>query len=141
MKTLFKDVQFRKLFAGFVFFYGTLLTFAAIVNFLFKPYGFSDVNMTIIQIQISLFGIGMLFCGVAGSIMLSLYVKKTLKYRFVFQVCTGAALVITILTTLMLNTKPSVFLSLVCVSFMGFLVTPILPLTYDVGCEIAFPVG
>jgi predicted MFS family arabinose efflux permease len=88
----------------------------------------------IIQIQISLFGIGMLVCGVTGSILISLYVKKTLKYKLIFKICTGSAVILTILTNIMLNTIPGVFLSFVSVSLMGFLVTPILPLTYDIGC-------
>ena len=45
VKDLFRDGSFRLLFTGFVVFYGTLLTFAAITNFLFKPYGFTDVRL------------------------------------------------------------------------------------------------
>ncbi len=45
MKTVFLDRSFRLLLTGFVFFYGSLLTFSSIGNFLFKPYGYTDVHM------------------------------------------------------------------------------------------------
>lgn len=73
-------------------------------------------------------------CGVIGSIVVSLYVKRTHKYMKAFKVCTLAAVIITIIVNIMLNTSPTVLFSILCMSAMGFLVTPILPLTYDIGC-------
>jgi len=58
-----------------------------------------------------------------------------------FKICTLAAVLITIAVNVMLNTFPTVLFAILCMSAMGFLVTPILPLTYDLGCELVFPVG
>jgi hypothetical protein len=60
---------------------------------------------------------------------------------YAFKICTLSAVGATIVTNIMLNTYPTVFLAVLCMSTMGFLVTPILPLTYDLGCELVFPVG
>lgn len=93
------------------------------------------------KMQISFNGIGLLVFGVVGSVVVSLYVKKTLKYMRAFKVVTLCAVATTVLVNVMLNSFPTVFFSLLCMSAMGFLVTPILPLTYDLGCELVFPVG
>lgn len=45
IKSVFYDQSFRLLFIGFVLFYGSLLTFSSIGNFLFKPYGYTDVPL------------------------------------------------------------------------------------------------
>jgi hypothetical protein len=73
--------------------------------------------------------------------VVSLYVKRTHKYMKAFKICTLSAVLITIIVNIMLNTVPTVLFSILCMSTMGFLVTPILPLTYDLGCELVFPVG
>jgi hypothetical protein len=62
---------------------------------------------------------------------MSLYVKRTQKYMYAFKICTLSAVGATIVTNIMLNTYPTVFLAVLCMSTMGFLVTPILPLTYE----------
>lgn len=84
--------------------------------------------------QISLNGIGLLVCGVIGSIVVSLYVKRTHNYMKAFKICTLSAVCLTIVLNLMLNIHPTVLFAVLCMSAMGFLVTPILPLTYDLGC-------
>jgi hypothetical protein len=85
--------------------------------------------------------IGQLVFGVVGSIIMSLYVKRTQEYMRAFKICTLCGVVATILTNIMLNIFPSVFFTILFMSLKGFVMTPILPLSYDLGCELVFPVG
>lgn len=48
LKELVRNVEFIKLGLGFIFFYGVLNTFASVCNFIFRPFGFSDVIICVI---------------------------------------------------------------------------------------------
>lgn len=54
--------------------YGTFLSFGSTSNMLFKSYNFEDM-------QIAIFGVCLLVSGVAGSVLYTIYIKKTIQYK------------------------------------------------------------
>lgn len=93
------------------------------------------------QIEIGVFGIGLIFSGVTGSILASLYVKKTLFYKRVLVGLCLMSLIFMVLETGILILIDSTMITFIGICLIGFCATPILPITYDLGCEVAFPVG
>lgn len=69
-----KDRNLWKFFAAYILVYGTVIALGSEANLLFKPYGFTDI-------QIGICAITMLVMGVAGSIVFSIYIKKTGNYK------------------------------------------------------------
>jgi hypothetical protein len=79
--------------------------------------------------------------GVCGSIVWSLYLKRTTNYKFTIRAIPTISLIfMTIICFLLaLNAKP--FLIFFVGGAIGFNVIPILPISYDLGCELSFPIG
>jgi hypothetical protein len=46
-----------------------------------------------------------------------------------------------ILFGIQLNLIPTFYLSIGIIALLGFFLTPIVPISYEVGCEVAFPIG
>ena len=102
---------------------------------LFKSYNFEDV-------QIAIFGVCLLVSGVIGSIVYTIYIKKTTKYKNAIICATALAIVFMLTNGLLMNMVPE---QKILISFlilgMGFNLVPMVPISYDLGCELTFPVG
>ncbi len=123
-----------KFFSAYVFVYGTVISLGSLSNLLFKPYGFTDI-------QIGICAVVMLIMGVIGSILISLYIKKTNNYKFALRtVCVFSFFIITFLL-IWLQVSASLGISIVIIGLVGFCCTPIITLCYDLGCQLAFPMG
>ena len=114
--------------------YGTLLSFGSTANLLFKPYGFEDI-------QIALLAVILIIFGVIGSISISLYIKYTINYKRAIRLIPSCSLLFMILTCLILNTINNLPLTFVMVACIGFCFSPLVPISYDLGCELCFPIG
>ena len=101
---------------------------------LFKPYGFSDI-------QIGICAITMLVMGVAGSIAFSIYLKKTGNYRRALRLIVILSVVIITILLIWLTISAAFGITMIIIGFVGFCCTPIIMLCYDLGCELAFPMG
>ncbi len=78
-------------FPAYVLIYGTVIALGSEANLLFKPYGFTDI-------QIGLCAVTMLVLGVVGSILISLYIKKSNNYKWALRfVCVMSFVIITAL--------------------------------------------
>lgn len=73
-----QDKNLWKFISAYVLVYGTVVALGAEANLLFKPYGYSDI-------QIGICAITMLVMGVAGSILFSIYLKKTGNYKMALR--------------------------------------------------------
>ena len=124
----------KKFFAAYTILYGTLLSFGAISNQLFKPYGYQDL-------QIAMLGICLIVFGVIGSIAFSLYLKKTKNYQNAIQKITVCSLFLMVIYSLWLNYVGKLGGTIVLAILIGFMFTPLVPVSYDLGCELAFPIG
>ena len=103
-------------------------------NLLFKPYGFSDI-------QIGICAITMLVMGVAGSIVFSIYLKKTGNYRRALRIIVVLSFCIIVALEVWLSLSAGLGITIIIIGFVGFCCTPIIMLCYDLGCELAFPMG
>lgn len=128
------DRNLLKFFGSYIVIYGTFLSFGATSNFLFKPYGYEN---TTIAFQ----GICLIVAGVIGSIVFSIYIKRTNKYGFTIRLLTSISILILILITIILNISTSLVGPIILAICIGFTFTPVIPISYDLGCELAFPIG
>ena len=114
--------------------YGTLLSFGSTVNLVLRPYGYKDV-------QIAMFALILIVSGVAGSIAWSIFLEKTIKYRFTIRAITSISLIIMIIICISLNAGAHAAIVFILGALIGLNVTPLLPVSYDLGCELCFPIG
>ena len=88
-----------------------------------------------------MFGLCSITFGVIGSIIFAIYIKKTNRYSFITRLLTSLSLLFLILNTILFNTSPFLVGNLLLSACTGFTFTPLVPISYDLGCELAFPVG
>jgi predicted MFS family arabinose efflux permease len=126
-KVIKEDRNLWKFFSAYIIIYSTLLSFGSISNFLVKPYGFEDI-------EIAVFGLCTIFSGVLGSVLFSVYIKKTGNYYRALRVIIFSSLIFFILYTIILNLSAILGLIIILVLCLGFVFTPIVPVSYDLGC-------
>ena len=129
-----KDKNLWKFFGCYWLIYGSFQTFASSANLLIKPFGASNLDISIAAICLIIFG-------ATGAILGSIYLKKTRAFRRMFRFYTVGACVCIILLTIQLGTINSITLIKISVGILGFFITPIIPTSYELGCELAFPIG
>lgn len=83
----------------------------------------------------------MLIMGVFGSIVLSLYIKKTNDYKKVLRLVALSAIVFNSILFTWLEVSAMLGITIIIIGVVGFTCTPIITLCYDLGCELAFPMG
>lgn len=127
MKELKNNRNLWKFFPAYCLGYGTFITFAANSNFIIKPYDYSDI-------QIAVNGVLLMVVGTAGAILFSLYIKRTYNYKLALKVTSFGALVMLLILCLWLNTANVKAVTAIIIAVMGFVVTPIVPICYDLGC-------
>ena len=101
---------------------------------MFKPYGFTDI-------QIGLCAIVMLIMGVFGSVCFSIYIKKSNNYKRAIRGIVILSLITISFLFVWLNASAGIAITLILIGFLGFSCTPIITICYDLGCELAFPMG
>ena len=108
--------------------YGTFLSFGSTSNMLFKPYGFGDT-------QIAIFGVCLLVSGIIGSVVYTIYIKKTQQYRKAIICACGLAVSFILTNSLLMNlvSEQRVLISVMILG-MGFNLIPMVPISYDLGC-------
>lgn len=83
----------------------------------------------------------MIFMGVTGSIVWSLYLKKTTNYKFTIRATSILSIVLVCIISLALNLNAPILVIMILGGILGFNAAPIMPISYDLGCELAFPIG
>lgn len=78
--------------------------------------------------------------GLVGSIVMGLFVEKTRKYRKALIICVLSALFAFGFFIGAMFVQNIIVLAIVT-TFLGFFMTPILPLGLEFACEITFPIG
>lgn len=121
-------------FVGYFLLYGVPLSFISVINLLFKPYGLEDL-------QISAFTIVIVLLGMVGSLCASVYIKLTLKYGFALKVIATMSLISMLLICAALSWEWGYAVVLMMGGVLGLSYGPIVPISYDLGCELCFPVG
>lgn len=134
LKIIRKDRNLWIFYLGYFLIYGTILSFGSLTNLIMKPYGFSNI-------QLSIFAIFLLLSGVVGAVCWTFYLKKSLNYRFCIRVITIFSVISMIIICIVLNSIPNLVVVIIFGSVVGFSVTPLMPISYDLGCELCFPMG
>lgn len=107
--------------------YGSFIAFASNCNFLIKPYGYTDVRIATNAVLLML-------VGTCGAIAFSIYIKKTFNYRVALRSIAIASVAMLLLLCLWLNTINGKLGTSFIISILGFVLTPLVPVSYDLGC-------
>lgn len=79
--------------------------------------------------------------GVVGSILFSLYIKKTFNYKITVRIVAVGSILLMSLLTLWLNSYNGKTITTIIIILMGLIIAPMVPICYDLGSELAFPIG
>lgn len=87
------------------------------------------------DIEISIAAILLIFFGATGAVLSSLYLKKTKQHKRIFRFCCLGALIwiIVLAVQLLLGSIKSILIQF-NVGLLGFFITPIIPISYGIGC-------
>lgn len=91
--------------------------------------------------QTSLLAALMMIVGILSAAGIGVYVERTLKYKLVFRVLAVLGVVQTVAFVVVLIYCPEFMILLVVIVLQGVLFIPIMPLGFDYGCDIMFPIG
>ena len=118
-----RDRSLWKFFISYSLFYGTFLIFGSSSNFLVKPFGLSDVFISLSAVSLILFG-------AVGAILSSIFIKRTKKYKILITIATFSSSGALTLLIVFLFVFKSEGLMLICSGLVGFFVVPIVSTSY-----------
>lgn len=72
--------------------------------------------------------------GTVGAILFSLYIKRTSNYKLAIRVTSFGSFIMLLVLCLWLNTANVKAVTAIIIAVMGFVVTPTVPICYDLGC-------
>mmetsp|Transcript_25736 Transcript_25736/g.45199 ORF Transcript_25736/g.45199 Transcript_25736/m.45199 type:complete len:426 (-) Transcript_25736:950-2227(-) len=133
MKTLLKNKNFIYLFISFSAGMGSFNAIATLVAQLTEPYGFNSFDS-------SVFGAVLIIFGLIGAGVMATIVGKYRSYkRGLVSLYIGGVVVSTAFAfSLLLG---NLYITAAACSVFGFVMIPVLPISYDFGCELTYPVG
>lgn len=79
--------------------------------------------------------------GTIGAVSFSIYIKKTYNFSFIVRLISIGSVSMLSILCIWLNTYNVKILTTIIISIMGFIITPVVPISYDLGCELSFPMG
>ena len=133
LKKISKNKSFLYLFIAFSMAQGALNALATLIALISEPYGFSNFDN-------SVFGGLLIICGLVGAGIIGAIVTLTHKYKItliISSIVTLCSFVVFIFTLSM----ESLVISCIAIAFVGFVITPILPISYEFGIELTYPIG
>jgi FLVCR family feline leukemia virus subgroup C receptor-related protein len=83
----------------------------------------------------------MICVGIVATFLLSYYVQKTEKYKRVFMLCSVLSVASLFLLVGGIYYLEMFWVVIIASILLGFAQIPLIPLSFDFGCEIVFPVG
>lgn len=82
-----------------------------------------------------------MLAGTCGAITFSLFIKRTFNFYLALKIITiGSTFMLSVLC-LWLNSTNEKPITTLIISLLGFFLTPLVPISYDLGCELTFPMG
>ncbi len=135
MKTLFTSPKFIAVLFTCSIVNGSFNVYGTLLDNLLDPYGFKPKD-------VSTLGGTMTICGIVSACLVGLYLEKTLNYKGVFKVfgILGSIDVIAFSVGLVIF-NDSFIGFLIVVIVQGIVFVPAMPLCFDYGVDIMFPVG
>jgi Na+/melibiose symporter-like transporter len=133
LKAVFKNKSFLLLLLAYSMGQGALNALATLIDLISKPYGFSTFDN-------SVFGGLLIICGLIGAGIVGTIVTITHKYKLTCIImCFGT--VATFFGFIFTLEFESLIISSVTIGLVGLILTPILPISYEFGIELTYPVG
>eukprot|EP00002_Diphylleia_rotans_P018704 TRINITY_DN3617_c0_g1_i1.p1 TRINITY_DN3617_c0_g1~~TRINITY_DN3617_c0_g1_i1.p1 ORF type:complete len:448 (+),score=102.51 TRINITY_DN3617_c0_g1_i1:47-1390(+) len=133
IRALMTDREFWIIFIEFGIGLGAFNSLATLINQILEPYGYTNDDSGTVGALVVF--IGLIGAGIAGAA-----VDKTKKYKLVLVICLGSSSLLALWWTLALKSDNLTMLALVG-GLLGGLMTPIMPVSLELGCEIAYPIG
>lgn len=133
LKSLANNRNYLTFLAGAAFLWGTYSVLATVMNPLIAPFGYTSTESGI-------YGGLVLLMGMIGSPIWGIYVGKTKKYRQSLIILASFS---TLMLSVLLVVGPygNVQLTGLGICLYGFFTTPMLPVIFELCCEITFPVA
>lgn len=128
-----KNRNFMMLLSFFALSYGSLNALSIVLNILLDPYGYTGFDTSLIGAVLIVFGL-------LGSAIVCLWVAATNLYKLSLILCTIGYFIAVFMIGFCAFSY-NVYIVLIPVIFLGFFGFPILPICFEVGCEVTFPVG
>ena len=113
--------------------YGCFNSQAVIMNLVLKPFGYTDFDNGLVGASLIVFGL-------IGSFFICYAVSRRNRYKFWLSVCTIGYILSAFLMIFLLD-QGNIYVLLISVMILGFFGLPILPISFEMACEINFPIG
>eukprot|EP00743_Colponemidia_sp_Colp-15_P004645 GILK01005006.1.p1 GENE.GILK01005006.1~~GILK01005006.1.p1 ORF type:complete len:457 (-),score=72.14 GILK01005006.1:248-1618(-) len=133
MKHLFSNRHFLFLFLEFSMGLGSFNTLATLISTLIAPFGFGDSDS-------SLLGALVIVAGLVGSGVAGFVVDKTHRYRHTLMICFIGSSLAALAFAFLLHTQ-QIALVAISAALLGLFMTPVMPLSLELACEVTYPVG
>lgn len=130
-KAAIKDFNFVMLLISFSFVDGSFISLGSILSAIFTPVGFDTVQINILGIACTIFGI-------SSSMITGAYVQRTHRYKL-FLCLSAWGTAITCCTALITFPTGNFPLVLVNVCVIGVFIVPVIPISMNLSQEITFP--
>lgn len=128
-----KNKNFVLLLIAFSTVLGNYNCLATIVDLLIKPFGYDESDSGVL-------GALLIVAGLIGAGLLGWYVEVTKFYKFSIILCLIGFMSSIFMNIFVLYSYRFVFCGIACF-LMGFAALPLLPLSFDLACELTFPIG
>lgn len=132
-KSCCRNKSFLLLLLAFSMVQGALNSLATLLDLISRPYGFSSFDN-------SVFGGLLIICGLVGAGVVGLIVTITHKYKLACIV-TCLVTLFTFIGFIFTLSFRSLLVSSIAVALVGLALTPTLPISYEYGIELTYPVG
>ena len=133
LRKVAKNRSFLCLVVTFSMGQGAMNALATLIDLISKPYGYTESDN-------SIFGILLILCGLAGAGVIGFIVTKTRRYKNICILVSIGTLSSFIAFILTLSLK-SIAITCAMVALMGFTLTPVMPISYELGAELTYPIG
>jgi FLVCR family MFS transporter 7 len=136
MKLLFKNKNFIKLLIIFTCVLGYFNLYGTIVNEYLMSYGFSNDQTTIV-------GGTSQFCGITGTVLVSIFIDKFKKYKLIFLILNIIGLICHVAMTMLIElfTEYGFIIVMFLWSIATISIIPIYACSFDFVIELTYPIG
>ncbi|XP_054710636.1 feline leukemia virus subgroup C receptor-related protein 1-like isoform X2 [Uloborus diversus] len=134
LKNLFKDMPFMLLLVAYGLITGTYFAMSTIMN-----------EMVLIhfpgeEVDAGWMGALMVFAGMIGSVLLGAILDKTHKFKEISLICFGLSFLLLVGYTGVIQIDNFIWVQFLFFTLLGFIMTGYLPVGFDFGAEITYPV-
>ena len=130
---LIKNKNYIFMMITYSLLYGVYTCLGAVINNLVTPYGFDSSAS-------SIFGAVFIVSGLIGSFIFSSFLDKNQTYLKILRIVCLGSLVFSSLMVFSLNSQ-KIWLASLNISFLGFFILPVIPVSYSFAVELTYPVS